>query len=127
MPWSTRVRAIGAVGVAKAGIRTLAAATILAHGTDLHKEKFLRRILTGEDTWCQLFSEPGSGSDLAGAVTRRPAGQQVGDQRPESVDDQRPQSALGPPAGARHWDVVKHKGLAYFILDMKQLACRSIR
>ena len=61
---------IGAIGVAKAGIRTLAAATILAHGTDLHKEKFLLRILTGEDTWCQLFSEPGSGSDVAGAVTR---------------------------------------------------------
>ena len=60
---------IGAVGVAKAGIRVLAAATILAHGTDMHKEKFLRRILTGEDTWCQLFSEPGSGSDVAGAVT----------------------------------------------------------
>src|SRR5436190_3052939 len=60
----------GAVGVARAGIRTLAAATILDHGSDLHKEKFLRRILTGEDTWCQLFSEPGSGSDMAGAVTR---------------------------------------------------------
>src|SRR5207245_3344015 len=41
---------IGAIGVAKAGIRTLAAATILAHGTDLHKEKYLKRILTGEDT-----------------------------------------------------------------------------
>src|SRR5687767_14885011 len=62
-------RRINAVGVAKAGIRTLAAATILAHGTDLHKEKFLRRIITGEDTWCQLFSEPGSGSDMAGAGT----------------------------------------------------------
>ena len=61
---------IGAVGVAKMGIRTLAAATILTHGSDIHKEKFLRRILTGEDTWCQLFSEPGSGSDLAGATTR---------------------------------------------------------
>ena len=36
----------------------------------LQKEKFLRRSLTGEDTWCQLFSEPGSGSDLAGATTR---------------------------------------------------------
>ena len=64
------IRRIGAVGVAKAGIRVLAAATILAHGTDLQKEKFLRRSLTGEDTWCQLFSEPGSGSDLAGAMTR---------------------------------------------------------
>jgi len=60
----------GGIGVAKAGIRTLAAATILDHGTDLHKEKLLRRILTGEDTWCQLFSEPGSGSDMAGALTR---------------------------------------------------------
>jgi alkylation response protein AidB-like acyl-CoA dehydrogenase len=61
---------IGAIGVAKVGIRTLAAATILAHGTDLQKEMFLLRILTGEDIWCQLFSEPGSGSDVAGAVTR---------------------------------------------------------
>ncbi|HEX3990192.1 MAG TPA: acyl-CoA dehydrogenase family protein, partial [Acetobacteraceae bacterium] len=63
-------RRIGAVGVAKAGIRVLAAATILAHGTDMQKAKFLRPSLTGEDTWCQLFSEPGSGSDVAGAVTR---------------------------------------------------------
>ena len=72
------------------------------HGTDLHKEKFLRRILTGEDTWCQLFSEPGSGSDMAGAVTRADRQrQQVGDQRPEGVDHQRAQGALGPAAGAR--------------------------
>ena len=62
--------AVGAIGVARAGIRMLAAATLLDHGTQMHKEKFLRRILTGEDTWCQLFSEPGSGSDLAGATTR---------------------------------------------------------
>jgi alkylation response protein AidB-like acyl-CoA dehydrogenase len=61
---------IGAVTVARTGIRNLAAATLLAHGTQMQKEKFLLRILTGEDTWCQLFSEPGSGSDLAGATTR---------------------------------------------------------
>ena len=64
---------IGAVGVAKSGVRLLAAATLLEHGTDRQKERFLRRILTGEDTWCQLFSEPGSGSDMAGAVTRAAA------------------------------------------------------
>ena len=52
-------RRVGAVGVAKTGIRRLAAATLLVHGTDQQKEKFLRRSLTGEDTWCQLFSEPG--------------------------------------------------------------------
>ena len=62
--------AAGAVSVAKTGIRLLAAATLLEHGDDFHKRRFLRRILTGEETWCQLFSEPGSGSDLAGATTR---------------------------------------------------------
>jgi alkylation response protein AidB-like acyl-CoA dehydrogenase len=112
---------IGAVGVAKAGIRTLAAATILAHGTDLHKEKFLRRILTGEDTWCQLFSEPGSGSDMAGAVTRADRqgnkwvinGQKVWTTSAHKAE-------WGLLLARANWDVAKHKGLASFILDMKQ-------
>ena len=63
-------RDFGAIGVARSGVRMLVAATLLEHGSDLHKSKFLRRILTGEDTWCQLFSEPGSGSDLASLKTR---------------------------------------------------------
>lgn len=112
---------VGAVGVAKAGIRTLAAATILAHGTDLHKEKFLKRILTGEDTWCQLFSEPGSGSDMAGAVTRA-------DKRGNKwvINGQKVWTTSAHKAhwglllARADWDKVKHKGLAYFVLDMKQ-------
>ena len=44
------MKRIGAIGVAKMGIRKLAAATIMAHGNDAQKEKFLRRSLTGEDT-----------------------------------------------------------------------------
>jgi alkylation response protein AidB-like acyl-CoA dehydrogenase len=112
---------IGAVGVAKMGIRTLAAATILAHGTDLHKEKFLRRILTGEDTWCQLFSEPGSGSDLAGAMTRAERrgnrwvvnGQKVWTTSAHRAD-------YGLLLARTNMDVPKHKGLGYFILDMHQ-------
>ena len=112
---------IGAVGVAKAGIRTLAAATILAHGTDLHKEKFLKRILTGEDTWCQLFSEPGSGSDMAGAVTR--ADKQgnkwvINGQKVWTTSAHK--AHWGLLLARANWDVAKHKGLAYFILDMKQ-------
>ncbi len=57
---------IGAIGVAKVGIRTLAAATILAHGTDLQKEKFLLRILTGEDGVVKLNNLTGklSGIDV---------------------------------------------------------------
>jgi alkylation response protein AidB-like acyl-CoA dehydrogenase len=111
----------GAIGVAKAGIRTLAAATILEHGTDLHKQKFLRRILTGEDTWCQLFSEPGSGSDVAGAVTRAEMrgnkwvvnGQKVWTTSAHHAD-------YGLLLARTDWDKAKHKGLSYFILDMHQ-------
>jgi len=115
------IERIGAVGVAKMGIRTLAAATILAHGTDLHKQKFLRRILTGEDTWCQLFSEPGSGSDLAGALTRAERrgnkwivnGQKVWNTSAHKAD-------WGLLLARTNLDLPKHKGLAYFIINMRQ-------
>ena len=111
----------GAVGVAKMGIRTLAAATILAHGTDLHKEKFLRRILTGEDTWCQLCSEPGSGSDLAGAVTRaerRGNRWVINGQKVWTTSAHR--ANYGLLLARTNVDLPKHKGLAYFILEMRQ-------
>lgn len=112
---------IGAVGVAKMGIRTLAAATILTHGTNMHKEKFLRRILTGEDTWCQLFSEPGSGSDLAGATTRAELkgnkwvvnGQKVWTTSAHHAD-------YGLLLARTDVDVPKHKGLTYYIIDIHQ-------
>ncbi len=112
---------VGAIGVAKVGIRTLAAATILAHGTDMHKEKFLRRILTGEDIWCQLFSEPGSGSDVAGAVTRAEMkGNQwiVNGQKVWTTSAHK--AHWGLLLARTDWDEVKHKGLSYFIIDMKQ-------
>ncbi|MEM7019143.1 MAG: acyl-CoA dehydrogenase family protein, partial [Pseudomonadota bacterium] len=60
----------GAVGASQVGPRRLAAETILACGSDAQKKHYLRPILTGEHGWCQLFSEPGSGSDLAGASTK---------------------------------------------------------
>ncbi len=116
------IRRIGAVGVARTGIRTLAAATLLAHGADHQKEKFLRRSLTGEDAWCQLFSEPGSGSDLAGATTRaerRPDGRWI-------VNGQKVWTTSAHHAdwglllARTDWDVPKHQGLTYFVIDMKQ-------
>lgn len=112
---------IGAVGVAKLGIRVMAAATILAHGSDLQKGKFLRRSLTGEDAWCQLFSEPGSGSDVAGATTRADFdgdrwvvnGQKLWVTSAHKAD-------WGLLLARTNWDKPKHEGLSYFILDMRQ-------
>ena len=112
---------LGAIGVAKAGIRTLAAATILAHGTDMQKAKYLLRILTGEDTWCQLFSEPGSGSDVAGAVTRAEfRGNQwvVNGQKVWTTSAHK--AHWGLLLARTDWDATKHRGLSYFIIDMKQ-------
>ena len=112
---------IGAVGVAKSGVRLLAAATLLEHGTERQKERFLRRILTGEDTWCQLFSEPGSGSDLAGATTRADLhgdswlinGQKVWTTSAHHADH-------GLLLARTDWDAPKHEGLSYFVIDIKQ-------
>jgi len=112
---------LGAVGVAKSGVRLLAAATLLEHGTDRQKERFLRRILTGEDTWCQLFSEPGSGSDLAGATTRAELhgdywlinGQKVWTTSAHHANH-------GLLLARTDWDAPKHEGLSYFVIDIKQ-------
>jgi len=113
--------AVGAVTAAKTGVRLLAAATLLEHGSDLQKKKFLRRILTGEDSWCQLFSEPGSGSDLAGATTRADLngdhwivnGQKVWTTSAHHADH-------GLLLARTDWDAPKHEGLSYFVIDIKQ-------
>lgn len=112
---------IGAVTVCRAGIRTLAAATILDHGSDLHKAKFLKRILTGEDTWCQLFSEPGSGSDMAAATTRADfKGNKwiINGQKVWTTSAHKADWAL--LLARTDWDQPKHKGLSYFLLNMRQ-------
>lgn len=114
-----------AVGVARIGIRLLAAATLLEHGSDSHKSRFLRRILTGEDTWCQLFSEPGSGSDLAGASTRADRdgdndghGWRVNGQKLWTTSAHHAQWGL--LLARTDWDAPKHTGMSYFIIDMMQ-------
>ena len=114
------------VPAAQVGPRGLASETILACGSDDQKRRYLRPILTGEHTWCQLFSEPGSGSDLAGLSTRAEFkdgkwiinGQKVWNTSAHHAD-------FGLLVARTDWDVPKHQGISYFLLDMRQPAVEA--
>jgi alkylation response protein AidB-like acyl-CoA dehydrogenase len=97
-----------------------AAPTILEHGTPGQVERFVPPTLTGELFWCQLFSEPGAGSDLASLRMKavraeggwRLTGQKVWTSRADWAQ-------FGVCLARTDADAPKHKGITYFIVDMK--------
>ena len=116
--------AIAAAGVlgAPGGLGLLLAApTIATHGTQEQIDLYVRDIVTGQKAWCQLFSEPGAGSDLAGLQSRAikdgdewiVTGQKVWTSAGQIAD-------LGMLIARTDPDVPKHQGITYFGIDMHQ-------
>ena len=95
-------------------------ALLIAHGTDEQRARHLRRLLRGDDAWCQLFSEPGAGSDLANLSARADRdgdvfvvnGQKVWNSNAHLCD-------WGILIARTNFDAPKHRGITFFIVDMR--------
>jgi alkylation response protein AidB-like acyl-CoA dehydrogenase len=99
----------------------MGAPTVATHGSEAQRRRYLRPLFIGEEVWCQLFSEPGAGSDVAGLATRA-----VRDGDEWVVNGQKVWTTL---AHVARWGMLvartdpeapKHRGLTYFVIDMHQ-------
>ncbi len=113
--------AVGAVGLPLGSGVGLAAPTLLRHASDELNGRIIRPTLTGAMTWCQLFSEPGAGSDLASLTATAEldgdewvvSGQKVWNTSAHHAD-------LGMLLARTDWGTAKHRGISYFVLPMRQ-------
>ena len=98
----------------------LAGPTLLAHGTADQKERWLAKILTATEIWCQLFSEPGAGSDLAALTTKAEPAEDGWLLSGQKVWTSYAQYARWGICLARtDSDAPKHRGISYLVVDME--------
>ncbi|MFD9462160.1 acyl-CoA dehydrogenase [Streptomyces sp. NPDC060027] len=121
--------AAAGVRISDLGIATWVVPSLIAYGTGTQQERYLLPTLRGDLLWCQLFSEPGAGSDLASLRTRaertadgrwRINGQKVWTSAAQWADHGILLARTNPEAP-------KHKGLTYFVVDMKNTRGIDIR
>jgi alkylation response protein AidB-like acyl-CoA dehydrogenase len=100
---------------------SMGAPTVLAHGDTEQQARFVRACADGTQSWCQLFSEPGAGSDIASLATRAErdgdelivTGQKVWNSGADTAD-------VGMLVARTNIDVPKHRGISWMLVDMKQ-------
>ena len=118
---SREIASFGALGPPGGLGLLLAAPTIATHGTQEQIDLYVRDIVTGQRGWCQLFSEPGAGSDLAGLTTRA-----LKDGEEWVINGQKVWTSLGQFAdlgmllARTNPEVPKHQGITWMVLDMHQ-------
>ena len=120
------LRSAGVVGPPLGSGMSLAAPTLLEHGSDELNDRVLLPTLTGALRWCQLFSEPGAGSDLAGlTATAVRDGEEwvLNGQKVWTTSAQYADMAI--LVARTDWDVPKHQGISYFVLPMRQIGVEA--
>jgi len=114
-------REAGAFGPPNGVATFLAAPTIMHYGTEEQKRKYIPKIVNGQEIWCQLFSEPGAGSDMAGLATKA-----ISDGDEWIVNGQKVWNSgaqwaqYGILIARTDPQQPKHRGITYFLIDMEQ-------